>query len=109
ISFRSTGDAEVVLHALAVDGVSALEQFNGMFALALYDTAEHRLLLACDHAGIKPLYFLGHPDGVLFASQYDQLMSHRWSRERTVDQSALGSYLRIGYIPAPFAFVESTA
>jgi asparagine synthase (glutamine-hydrolysing) len=109
ISFRSTGDAEVVLHALASDGVSALEQFNGMFALALYDTAEHRLLLACDHAGIKPLYFLSHPDGVLFASQYDQLLSHRWARERTVDQSALGSYLRIGYIPAPFALVERTA
>ncbi|HEY3257977.1 MAG TPA: asparagine synthase (glutamine-hydrolyzing) [Gemmatimonadaceae bacterium] len=109
VSFRSTGDAEVVLYALAMDGVGALEQFNGMFALAFYDGLEQRLLTACDHAGIKPLYLLRHPDGVLFASQYDQVLSHPWAREKKVSEAALGLYLRLGYIPPPFGLVESSA
>ena len=67
VSFRSTGDAEVVLYALAEFGEAALESFNGMFALAFYDTVARRLLLARDHAAIKPLYVLRHPDGLLFA------------------------------------------
>ena len=51
--FRSTGDAEVVMLALAEWGKGAVNKFNGLFALAFYDTVEHRLLIARDHAGIK--------------------------------------------------------
>ncbi len=108
IAFRSTGDAEVVLYALAEYGVEALAQFNGMFALAFYDTAARRLLLARDHAGIKPLYVLHDRDGVLFASQYDQILSHPWARARGVNAEALGLYLRIGYIPPPFGMIDGT-
>ena len=53
-----TGDTEVVLQALALWGRDALARFNGMFALAFYDTVEKRLLLARDHVGIKPLYYM---------------------------------------------------
>src|SRR3972149_5886384 len=52
IRFRSTGDSEVVLYALIEWGTAALNKFNGMFALGFYDSQEHRLLLARDHAGI---------------------------------------------------------
>ncbi|HEU5042163.1 MAG TPA: hypothetical protein VFT84_15145, partial [Gemmatimonadales bacterium] len=96
VAFRSTGDAEVVLYALAEYGVEALAQFNGMFALAFYDTVARRLLLARDHAGIKPLYVLHDQAGVLFASQFDQILSHPWARARGVNPEALGLYLRIG-------------
>ncbi len=108
VSFRSTGDAEVVLYALAEYGVEALGQFNGMFALAFYDTVTRRLLLARDHAGIKPLYVLRHREGVLFASQYDQILSHPWARAHAVNADALGLYLRVGYIPPPFALLTDT-
>lgn len=108
IAFRSTGDAEVVLYALAEYGVEALAQFNGMFALAFYDTVARRLLLARDHAGIKPLYVLHDREGVLFASQYDQILSHPWARDRGVSAEALGLYLRIGYIPPPFALIDGS-
>ena len=56
ICFHSTGDTEAVLHILAQYGKDGLQRLNGMFALAFYDTSEKRLLLARDHAGIKPLY-----------------------------------------------------
>ncbi len=106
--FRSTGDSEVVLNALIQWGNRALERFNGMFALAFYDQKEKRLVLARDHAGIKPLYYLEGPNGVVFGSQYDQLLAHPWSRELPVSREALGLYLRLAYIPAPYAILERT-
>ncbi len=108
VSFRSTGDAEVVLYALAEYGVEALGHFNGMFALAFYDTAARCLLLARDHAGIKPLYVLRDREGLVFASQYDQILSHPWRRARQVNAEALGLYLRVGYIPPPSALLDET-
>ncbi|PYV94256.1 MAG: asparagine synthase (glutamine-hydrolyzing), partial [Acidobacteria bacterium] len=108
VRFRSTGDTEVVLHALALWGDGALARFNGMFALGFYDSVEKRLLLARDHAGIKPLYYTLTPRGAAFASQYDQILSHAWSRESAVSPAALGLYLRLGYIPAPYALLQDT-
>ena len=105
---RSSGDAEVVLHALATYGTKALEQFNGMFALAFYDTHEKSLLLARDHAGIKPLYFHRSDKGILFASQYDQITSHPWTRRSSICAHATALYLRFGYIPAPFSALEGS-
>ncbi len=104
--FRSTGDTEVVLYALITWGEQALDRFNGMFALAFYDTVEKRLLLARDHAGIKPLYYLAADEGFVFASQFDQLLAHPWGRSCSVSQSSLGMYLRLGYIPAPYTLLH---
>jgi asparagine synthase (glutamine-hydrolysing) len=108
VRFRSTGDTEVVLYALAHWGPRALERFNGMFALGFYDRQERSLLLARDHAGIKPLYYLLGNDGVFFASQYDQILAHPWRDGLPVSAEGLGLYLRLGYIPAPYALLERT-
>ncbi|MDH4344145.1 MAG: asparagine synthase (glutamine-hydrolyzing) [Nitrospira sp.] len=108
VTFRSTSDSEVVLHALIEWGAAALAKFNGMFALAFYDSTEKKLLLARDHAGMKPLYYLTSDRGVVFGSQYDQLLAHPWSNGLGVSSEALGLYLRLAYIPAPFAMIENT-
>ncbi len=108
IRFRSTGDAEVVLYALAKWGTDALDLFNGMFALGFYDTVEKSLLLARDHAGVKPLYYVKTHQGLVFASQYDQILVHPWSQNLGISQEALGIYLRFGYIPAPYAILQNT-
>ncbi|MEZ4517514.1 MAG: hypothetical protein R3C44_12015 [Chloroflexota bacterium] len=76
VAFRSTGDTEVVLQALMHWDKDALDRFNGMFALGFYDSVTKTLLLARDHAGIKPLYTLITRDGLYFASQYDQILAH---------------------------------
>ena len=67
-TFCSTGDTEVILHLLAKQGREGLRRLNGMFALAFYDAVSRRLLLARDHAGIKPLYYLLTTKGLVFAS-----------------------------------------
>ena len=108
IRFRSTGDAEVVLFSLVEWGTSALSRFNGMFALGFYDAVERRLILARDHAGIKPLYYLRRPEGLVFASQFDQILAHPWSKDSEVCADALAIYLRLGYIPAPYALLNNT-
>src|SRR5262249_10101772 len=105
VKFHSTGDTEVVLYALTHWGTDALSRFNGMFALALYDSLEKRMLLARDHAGMKPLYYLLSPHGLLFASQYDQILTHPWSHDSDISQDGLALYLRLGYIPAPYALI----
>ncbi len=108
VAFRSSGDTEVVLQALAHWGTQALDRFNGMFALAFYDRRERAMLLARDHAGIKPLYYLLGDDGLFFASQYDQILAHPWRAGLPVSADGLALYLRLGYIPAPQAILERT-
>jgi asparagine synthase (glutamine-hydrolysing) len=108
ICFRSSGDTEVLLYALAEWGTAALEQFNGMFALAFYDLHEKRLLLARDHAGIKPLHYLRVEQGLVFGSQYDQILQHPWARGIEVSQEALGLYLRFGTVQAPYAMLKQS-
>jgi len=107
--FRSSGDTEVVLRALARWGTDALPLLNGMFALAFYDAVERRLLLARDRAGIKPLYYHRGPEGLVFGSQYDQLLRHPWCRSAPVSAEGLALYLRFGTVPAPFGLLEGSA
>jgi asparagine synthase (glutamine-hydrolysing) len=108
IRFRSSGDTEVVLQALVLWGKDALNRFNGMFALGFYDALEKRLMLARDHAGIKPLYYLLTSKGLVFASQYDQIMAHPWAKGLDISKDGLALYLRLGYIPAPYAMLQHT-
>jgi asparagine synthase (glutamine-hydrolysing) len=108
VRFRSTGDTEVVLYALAHWGTAALGRFNGMFALAFYDALEKRLLLARDHAGIKPLYYSLTPKGLVFASQYDQILAHPWNDRLDVSPMSLALYFRLGFIPSPYALLQNT-
>ena len=108
VKFRSRSDSEVVLYALAEWGRDALDRFNGMFALGFYDVREQRLLLARDHAGIKPLYYLQHAEGLVFGSQYDQLLVHPWSNGLAFSPTAASLYLYLASVPAPFGILKNT-
>jgi asparagine synthase (glutamine-hydrolysing) len=74
--FNSRTDSEVVLNAVSTWGVAALSRFNGMFAFALYDRIERRLLLARDRYGIKPLYLAQSGHTLLFGSEIKALCAH---------------------------------
>ena len=73
--FRSNTDTEVLLYLYAAKGPAMLEQLNGMFALAIWDSQEHSLFLARDRMGIKPLYYAYHQGTLYFASQEKALFA----------------------------------
>lgn len=89
--FRSQSDTEVMLHALAHWGLDALVRLNGMFALALWDRKEKRLLLARDRYGVKPLYVSQQGTRVMFASEQKAITSHP-AFDRQLDKEALLEY-----------------
>ncbi len=100
--FRGTSDTEVMLAAIARWGVRrSVEQFNGMFAFAVWDREERRLTLARDRAGEKPLYYARFSPMFLFGSELKALRSHP-AFEAEVDRGSLALYLRYGYVPAPY-------
>ena len=72
--FKSKTDTEVLVHLYEDLGPEFLSQINGMFALALWDGAKRRLLLARDHAGIKPLYYWSDGRKLYFASEIKSLL-----------------------------------
>ncbi|MEM8901348.1 MAG: asparagine synthase (glutamine-hydrolyzing) [Bacteroidota bacterium] len=74
-SYKTESDTEVVLAALISWGVEAFSRFNGMFAIACWDTVEKRLLLARDRLGIKPLYFSLKEDILIFSSEIRALLT----------------------------------
>jgi len=106
--FRTDTDTEVLLRLYVRLGPACLDQLNGMFAFAIWDTVERTLFLARDRAGIKPLYYAETPDGVAFASEAKSLFCQD-GVPRTVDPSALDACLTFGYTPGertPFRGVK---
>lgn len=75
ITYHSTSDTEVILHAFAHWGPAALEKFIGMYALAIWDNHEQRLFCARDRLGIKPFYFAYTDDAFVFGSEIAALFA----------------------------------
>lgn len=72
--FSTHSDCETILHAYAEYGMGFLDHLCGMFALALYDKAAGRLILARDRLGMKPLFIAQTAEGVAFASEIKGLL-----------------------------------
>ncbi|HTY58041.1 MAG TPA: asparagine synthase (glutamine-hydrolyzing) [Bacteroidota bacterium] len=74
--FHSRTDTEVILHAYALWGEKALDRFNGMFAMAIWDRRSQELFLARDRYGVKPLYYALCGKTLLFGSEIKAFIEH---------------------------------
>lgn len=104
--WRGRSDTETLLEGIAAWGLpEALHRANGMFALALWDTAERRLWLARDRLGEKPLYW-GVKDGTfVFASELGAILRSGLGPFR-VDVEAVSALLNLGYVPDPLSILQ---
>jgi asparagine synthase (glutamine-hydrolysing) len=106
VRFRSKTDTEVVLAAYDRWGVECLQRLCGMFAFALWDAPRHRLFLARDRLGKKPLYYAEYAGRFAFASELKALVADP-EFPREVDQAALSLYLQYGYVPSPYSIFRA--
>src|SRR5215813_2113095 len=72
--FRSRSDTEVILCGYKQWGDDVLLRLHGMFAFGLWDSRNHRLLLARDRIGKKPLYYCWADEAFLFASEIKAIL-----------------------------------
>jgi len=106
IAFNSQSDTEVVLKAYARWGERCLDEFRGMFAFAIWDAQQHRLFVARDPMGIKPLYYAQTGSYFLFASEIRTLLGTGLI-PRKIDSAGLLSYLAFGSVYEPATWIES--
>ncbi len=92
-AYRTNCDTESVLHLFERYGDNAPRYMRGMFAIAVWDRVERRLVLARDRFGVKPLYYLHRDDGSLaFASEIKALINGGLARP-AVNEHVLSDYL----------------
>ncbi len=104
--FLTQTDTEVALAAFLEWGVErAPAQLEGMFAFALWDRLRRTLFLCRDRLGQKPLFYGWSGNVFLFGSELRPLLTHPASQGE-VDRSALSSYLRYNYVPAPYSILR---
>jgi len=99
-TLRSDSDTEVLLRLYEQKGLRCLDDLNGMFAFALWDPAEQRLVLARDRVGIKPLYYTLMGGVFAFSSEIKALLTLPWVTA-ALDEEALSRFLTFNRVGAP--------
>ncbi|WP_330278785.1 asparagine synthase (glutamine-hydrolyzing) [Streptomyces sp. NBC_00569] len=80
--FTTDSDTEVVLRGYLEWGERLAERLNGMYAFAVWDGRENKLVMIRDRMGIKPFYFYETPDGVLFGSEPKAILANPLAKPR---------------------------
>jgi asparagine synthase (glutamine-hydrolysing) len=97
--FRTDSDTEVIIHLYEEMGEACVRRLSGMFAFAIWDTPQKKLVLARDRIGQKPLFYTQEGDDFLFASEVKAILAvSQWTRE--LDYTSLHHYLSLRFIPA---------
>jgi asparagine synthase (glutamine-hydrolysing) len=98
--FRTHTDTEVILHLYEEMGAECVQKLRGMFAFAIYDERKHKLLLARDRMGKKPLHYALENGRLWFASEIKSILEVA-PEFAEVNDTALWQYMYLGYVPDP--------
>jgi asparagine synthase (glutamine-hydrolysing) len=103
--FKSSSDTEVIIYAYLEWGYECFAKFNGMFALALLDKRTNKILLARDHAGIKPLYYSINQNSLHFASEIKafKIVNPNWKEAPEWKKY----FLLFGHLPEPITTLHN--
>ena len=94
LSCKTNSDTETILHAYAKLGADCLQDFDGMFAMAIFDRSKNEIFIARDRAGKKPLYYYTKGGTFVFASELNAL---RNQLDVAVNETHIQQYMRMGY------------
>jgi asparagine synthase (glutamine-hydrolysing) len=103
--YRTRSDTETILHLYEEEGDRCVERLQGMFAFALWDRPRHRLLLARDRLGIKPLYYALTDRELFFASEIKALLAAGGIRP-TFNEAILPEFLATRYVAGEDTFFK---
>lgn len=95
--FCTNSDTEVIVHLYEDLGADCVQRLRGMFAIAIYDERRHKLLLARDRLGIKPLHYALHKGRLLFGSEIKTILAAAPDL-REISHDGLLQYIDCGYI-----------
>lgn len=94
-TFKGHSDTEVVLHAYVCWGEHCLDMLNGIFAFGIWESGNHKLFLARDRMGVKPLFYTLHQSGLLFASEIKTILCYPTVKAE-LDADGAGQLLLLG-------------
>src|SRR5262249_37813526 len=103
--FATGSDTEVLVHLYEDRGRNLVDDLRGMFAFAIWDARERRLLLGRDRVGKKPRHYFEQDGRLSFASELAALLEDR-GIPRRIDPQAIDTYLSMMYIPHPLCAIE---
>jgi asparagine synthase (glutamine-hydrolysing) len=101
--YQTRSDTETILHLYEEEGEDCVQRLRGMFAFALWDRREGRLLLARDRLGIKPLYFACTERELLFASEIKAILA-AGSVRAGLDETVLPEFLATRFVSGEETF-----
>ena len=93
--FQGHSDTEVLLHAYAEWGSTCLALLNGIFAFAVYEHGSHKLFVARDRMGVKPLFYKLHDGGIIFASEIKTILQYPTVKPQ-LDATGIAQILMLG-------------
>ncbi len=103
--FRTQSDTEVILAAYRTWGTDFVNYFNGMFAIAIWDTVEKELLLVRDRLGIRPFYLHAGDEYIIFASEIRSILASGLVPPK-LDKSAVQDMLSFQSVGHPVTIIE---
>ncbi len=98
--FRTKSDTEVIIHGYEEWGEEVFKKIDGMFAIAIWDYKQSKLLLARDRLGKKPLYWTIQNDTLWFASELKSFINAEIIKKE-IDNESVYQYFKLDYIPTP--------
>jgi asparagine synthase (glutamine-hydrolysing) len=104
--FKTQTDTEVLVHLYEEYGENLMQELRGMFAFALWDDRQKRLLLARDRVGIKPLYYCLTDNSVLFSSEIKAILTDPEVR-RDINFNVIDRFLSFFYVPGEETLLSS--
>lgn len=99
-TFKTRSDTEVIVHLYEDEGENCFQRLRGMFAIAIWDARNRKLLLARDRVGKKPLFYFHDGSRIAFASEMKAILEVP-GVPREIDPEAVSDYFSFRYVPAP--------